>query len=99
MLVWGVGGQTLSNTYNKLTIKRSFSVLYILGVLQDFQKLKISKKNISKVNFQRFFTRSRIILKVNDYDLHHFGTKNVLKIFFSNFKINLKGVSETSALF
>jgi len=40
---WGVGGQTLANTYNKLSIKRNFYVLYIFGVLQVFQKPKISK--------------------------------------------------------
>ena len=45
---WGEGGQTLANTYNKLTIKWNFSVLYVMGVLEDFQKLKISKKNLKK---------------------------------------------------
>ena len=73
----GGGGQTLENTYNKLTIKWNFSVLYVMGVLEDFQKLKISKNIFEKVNFQSFFTSSRSILKVNDYDLHCFETKNL----------------------
>ena len=51
--------------------------MYILAVLEVFQKLKISKIFWKKVNFQRFFTSSRIILKVNDYDFHRFETKNV----------------------
>ena len=58
----GWGGQTLANTYNKLSIKRNFCVSYILGVLQIFQKPKISKKIFEKVNFQRFFTGSRLSL-------------------------------------
>ena len=70
-----------------------------MGVLEDFQKLKISKNFFEKVDFQRFFTSSRSILKVNDYDLHCFETKNLLKIIFSNFNISRKDISETSALF
>ena len=52
----GWGGQTLANTYNKLSIKRNFCVSYILGVLQIFQKPKISKKN-EKSQFSKIFYR------------------------------------------
>ena len=38
MLVWGVGGQTLANTYNKLSIKRSFLCTLHFGGVRGFAK-------------------------------------------------------------
>ena len=32
MLVWGVGGQTLANTYNKLTKLSKFSIFYVVSL-------------------------------------------------------------------
>ena len=44
-MVWGVGGQTLANTYNKLS---KLSILYVLGDLQALSKLQISKTQFAK---------------------------------------------------
>ena len=77
----GWGGQTLANTYNKLSIKKSSCRTVCFGGLQAFQKPKIFKKNVKKSILKDFLWAVELFCRLHNMIFLKFTLKLVEKYF------------------